>query len=116
MNNIFCVAVNQLEEFSIIGGDPEVLQFFYTYGTGDVLDLSSATAKWRLSYLGQPDYIIVEKQAEISGNSIIVKLETEDTASLSGKFIHQPVIVDYSGNEYVYQQGIITIIPKIQNF
>lgn len=115
-NNIFCIEVNQLSEFSMISGTQETLEFYFYYEDGTPLDLTSSTARWRLCYLGQQDYPVVDIEAEIfDGNGIVVQIPSEQTQNLQGKFIQQPVLVDYSGKEYIYQQGIITIIPKIQS-
>lgn len=114
-NNVFCIEVNQLQEFSIIGGTSETLQFFFYNSDGTPLDLESSTAKWRLCRLGQPNVTILDLDAEIfDNNGVVVQLQSSDTQNLSGKFIQQPVLIDFAGNEYVFQQGIITIIPKIQ--
>lgn len=114
-NKIFCIDVNQMAEFSMIGGTYETLEFYFYDSEGNPLDLESSTMKWRLCRLGQPDITLLEIEGEIfSGNGAVVEIQSQDTQNLYGKFIHQPVLIDYAGNEYVYQQGVITIIPKIQ--
>lgn len=114
-NGVFCIEVNQLGEFAMIAGDSETLEFSYFYKDGTPLDLSSSTARWRLCYVGQPDVAVLDLPGEIfGGNNFVVKLSISNTENLSGKFIQQPVLVDYKGDEYVYQQGVITIIPKIR--
>lgn len=114
-NNIFCSELNQLADFALIAGTPETLEFFFYMNDGTPIDLSQATAKWRLCYLGQYDYSVAEIAGEIfDGNGVVVKLTTADTANLSGKYIQQPVLIDVTGQEYIYQQGIVTILPKIQ--
>ena len=114
-NNIFCIEVNQMPEFAMIGGTYETLEFYFYEVDGTPIDLESSTVKWRLCRLGQPEITLLELNAELFGtNGAVVEIQSSDTENLYGKFIHQPVLIDYAGNEYVYQQGIITIIPKIQ--
>lgn len=114
-NSIFCIEVNQLSEFAMIAGTYQSLEFYFYYSDGTALDLSSSSAKWRLCRIGQQSNPVVDIPAEItSGNGVVVNLLSTYTQNLSGKYIQQPVLIDYQGNEYVYQQGIITIIPKIQ--
>ena len=71
-NNVFCIEVNQLQEFSIIGGTSETLQFFFYNSDGTPLDLESSTAKWRLCRLGQPNVTILDLDAEIFDNNGVV--------------------------------------------
>ena len=114
-NGIFCYEVNQLSEFAMIAGTSETLEFYYYYSDGTPFNLESSTARWRLCRVGQPDVAVLDLPGEIfGGNNFVVKLSSSDTANLSGKFIQQPVLVDYKGDEYVYQQGVITIIPQIR--
>lgn len=114
-NGIFCFEVNQLGEFALIAGTSETLEFYYYYSDGTPLDLESATAKWRLCRVGQPDVAVLDLPCDIfNGNGVVVKLDSVHTQNLSGKYIQQPVLIDYSGEEYVFQQGVITFIPKIK--
>ena len=114
-NGVFCIEVNQLGEFAMIAGDSETLEFSYFYKDGTPLDLSSSTARWRLCYVGQPDVAVFGLPGGIfGGNYFVVKLNKSSTGNLASKFIKPPVLVNHKGDEYVYQQGIITIIPKIR--
>lgn len=114
-NNIFCIDVNQLGEFAIVGGTTETLQFYFFDENNQPLDLTGSSGKWRMAPLGQPNHPVAEIDGEINGeNCLIIVLDGTFTENLSGKFIHQPIITAVNGKEYVYQQGVITIIPKIQ--
>lgn len=114
--SIGCINVNSLNEFSLIGGTNELLQFEVNYPNGDPVDLSSSTTQWTLSYLGDPDNAIITINGDIFEiNKFTVVLDGEYTKNLSGKFIQQPIITTFSGEEYRFSQGIITIIPRIQN-
>ena len=110
--------INSLEEFSFIGGTEFELAFNLYDDEGTPIDITTGTVTWTLCPYGQPDYAILTKNGSVSGtpiNRFTVTIETEDTKLLSGKFIHQPIFVDFSGSEFRPNQGVITIIPRIQN-
>lgn len=114
--SIGCITVNSLSEFSIIGGTACELIFTATYEDGEPVDLSSSTTKWTLSYMGDPDNAIATVNGEVYDvNKFIIKMSSDITKELSGKVVHQPILVDYDGNEYRLAQGLITIISRIQN-
>lgn len=117
---VYCSEVNQLTEFALISGSREILEFYFYYEDGTPLDLSSSTVKWRLSRMGEQDHPVLEKDGEIfeyQGEmcGATVALESTDTMNLSGKYIQQPILIDYQGQEYFPQQGIITFIPQIRS-
>lgn len=98
----------------MIAGTSDTLEYNFFYKDGSKVDLSSSTALLRICYLGQPSYAVAEIPGEISDeNKVVFRLSSKYTKKLSGKFIQQPTLIDYSGQEYIYQQGIITIIPRI---
>jgi len=110
--------INSLEEFSFIGGTEFEVTFNLYDEDGLEIDITTGTVTWTMSPLGQPDYAIVTKNGVVPGspiNRFTVTIETDDTKLLSGKFIHQAIFVDFSGSEFRPNQGIITIIPRIQN-
>jgi hypothetical protein len=79
-----------------------------------LLDLSGATIKWVISPFGQTNYTILQKTGVITGTgTFTVTLNSSDTASLSGKYIQQPVITDFLGNIFRPAQGTILILPRI---
>lgn len=111
--NIY-LSVNGLEEFSFIGGSEYVLEFNVFDENGAEVDITSATVSWKMSYYGQPDYAVLTKAGSITDtNSFEVVILSTDTQELSGKFIHQPIVVDFDGSEFRPSQGVITILPRI---
>lgn len=101
----------------MIAGTSDTLEYNFFYKDGSKVDLSSSTALLRICYLGQPNYSVAEIPGEISDeNKVVFKISSKYTKKLSGKFIQQPTLIDYSGQEYIYQQGIITIIPRISSY
>lgn len=111
---ITCVKINTLPEFELIAGTKLTLEFECFHEDGEPIDLSSATASWTFSYLGQPDYAIKTIPGEIFDvNKFVIPITNDITEGLSGKFVHQAIITDYAENEYRPAQGIFTIIPKI---
>ena len=110
-----CITVNDLEEFAFIGGTKYELTFDVYDSASAAIDLSTSTATWVLSPYGNPQYAALTKTGVLSGspvNRVIFTVESADTETLSGKYTHQPVIVDFTGDEFRPSQGIVTIIPR----
>lgn len=106
--------INTLEEISFIAGSEYVLEFNVYDENGSPVNISSSTVTWDMCYYGQPDYAVLSKTGSITDTSKFeVVLLTADTTGISGKFIHQPVIIDFDGSEFRPAQGVITIIPRI---
>ena len=115
MRNVYS-NLNTLDEISFIGGTYYILEFNVFDENGDPIDISSATPTWLLCYYGQPDYAVVAKSGSITGtNTFEVIIDTADTENLSGKFLQQPTITDFDGTSYIPAQGVVTILPKINN-
>ena len=108
--------MNSLEEIMFIGGSEYTINIG-VYDENEIpIDIGSATCSWTMAYYGQPDTAILTKSGTITGlNTFKILLSGADTISLSGKFVHQPIIVDYNGSIFRPAQGIITIIPRIKN-
>lgn len=113
MRNIY-LDVNSLEEISFIGGSEYVLEFVVYDSDGNPLDISSSTVSWKMSYYGRPDYAVLEKDGIITDtNTFEITITSSDSQDISGKFVHQPIIIDFDGSEFRPSQGVITIIPRI---
>ena len=107
--------INQLEEFSFVGGNDYYLDFT-AYGSDGYtpMDLGGATVYWVLAPYGQPDYRVAQLTASITGtNTFRVEIPSATSAPLSGKYTHQPVIISFGGKEYRPCQGIVLIMPQI---
>jgi len=111
-----CIVINGLEETSFIAGNKYTFNFDI-YDNNEVsLNMDSSTFKWRMAYYNFPTIAILEKTgiyADTPNNRFTITLEKTDTENLSGKFIHQPAVIDIAGTEYKLTQGIITIIGGI---
>jgi len=107
--------LNCLEEFSFIAGNSYTLEFEVFEENGITpLDLGGATIDWVLSPYGQTDYTVLHVVGTITGaNTFEVELSHINTETLSGKYIQQPVITAFSGEEYRPAQGVILILPEI---
>lgn len=105
--------INSLEEFSFIAGTPFTLYFtVYEQDGTTLLDMGGGTFKWVLSPYGQ-NYNVLDVEGTITDvGKANVQLETADTELLSGKYIHQPVIISFSGEKYRPSQGVVLIIPR----
>lgn len=107
--------INSLEDDVFIAGTTKTLVFtVYDTTTGALLDLAGSTITWVLGYYAQPDLYLLVKSGTVTGSGeFTISLTPSDTQGLSGKFIHQPQIIDSTGDEFRPAQGIITIIPAI---
>lgn len=105
--------INSLTEFGFIAGTEYTLNYnVYEEDGITPLDMGGATFKWVLSRYGQNENIL-EKTGSITGiGTATVSLSAEDTELLSGKYIQQPVIISFGGEEYRPGQGVILIIPR----
>lgn len=107
--------INSLEEFSFIAGSSYTVYFTVYQDDGVTpMDLGGATVYWVLSPYGQPDYTSLQILGIITGtNTFNFTVTTDMTKELSGKYIHQPLIISFGGDEYRPAQGLLTIIPRI---
>lgn len=107
--------LNSLVEFSFIAGTEFKLEFFVYESDGITpVDLGGATIKWVLCPYGQPDYAILEINGAITDtNKFEVEILSTLSQTLSGKYLQQPVLIDFDGVEYRPAQGVITILPRI---
>jgi hypothetical protein len=108
--------INTLGELSFIGGTYQELIFDVYDASGSPIDVSSYTFDWYLSPFGQPDVVSVIKTGTSASSSgyvyrFVVALNSEDTATLSGKYIQQPVLTTAPGYEFRLAQGYINVIP-----
>ena len=103
--------INSLGDVFFIGGSEYILEFKVYNQAGDEANLSGATCSWKMSPFGDPDTVTLTYSGTVTGANIFqVTLLSADTLALSGKYIHQPIVVD-GGKSYRSQQGIINIIP-----
>lgn len=107
--------LNSLKEFSFIAGTEYTLEFTVWEDDGVTpLDLAGATINWYLCPYGQPDYTALHLTGTITGTSTFkVVIPSASSISLSGKYIHQPVITSFAGSIYRPAQGVILILDGI---
>jgi hypothetical protein len=103
-----------LPEAIMLAGEERTLYFTVLDEDGSSVSLNSATATWRLAdYIDQSQAVLIKTGTVVSGNVWSVELLYADTAELSGKFIHQPIVIEADGKIHPTQQGILTIMPLI---
>jgi hypothetical protein len=116
MNNSYRVysQINALPEFGFIAGTTYTLYFnVYEENGVNPLDMGGATFRWVLTRYGLSESVL-EVEGSITGiGTAEVQLTTNDTKNLSGKFIHQPVIISFTGEEYRPSQGTLIIAPRV---
>jgi len=106
--------INALEEITFIGGTEYTIEFIVREESGAYANLSGSTCSWKMCPYGEPDNVILSYNGNITGSyTFEVTIPSADTLTLSGKFLHQPIIDDGLA-EYRSQQGIINISPAIQ--
>lgn len=114
-SNIY-TQVNSMEDVFFIGGNPFTFDFTVYDSENTLVNLTGATVLATLARYGSPDYALVTETGTVTGmGTFSVTLTTDDTKYLSGKFVIQPVVIDFKGTENRPAQGIVTIIPRIQN-
>lgn len=100
--------LNVLEPFSFIGGTEYYLDYTIYDDDGITpIDIAAGSAKLIVFRYGYPNVIVIERAGVLSATTgrFDVTLQKTDTISLSGKFIQQPVYVDFYGKEFRLGQG-----------
>lgn len=109
--------LNSLPSFSFIAGTEYYLDYtIYDEDGVTPVDISAGSAKLIIFRYGRPDVVILEKTGVLSVTTgrFDVTLLADDTISLSGKFIQQPVYTDFYGKEFRLGQGEFVILPAGQ--
>ncbi len=109
--------LNTLCEFNMIAGTEYILDYTVYEEDGVTLfDLTGCSAYLLLCPYGNFALKVAQKSANVTGMSTFeVKLETDDTLGLAGKYIQQPLIIDADGNSFYPSQGVILIQNRIPN-
>lgn len=107
--------INTLTEFSFIAGTTYTLEFAVVDDGNMPVDLGAATCSWNMAYFSNPTETVLTKSGTVFGagnSSFRIELDTVDTEDFYGKFVHQPIVVDFEGKEYRLDQGLIYIIQR----
>jgi len=115
MTNFASLTVNDLDQFSFIGGTEQSLSFTVVDSAGSSVDLRTATCTVVFSPYGQNNYAamtITGSVVDATPNTFTATLTGSSTETLSGKYTMQPCIVDVSGKEYRPSQGIVLITGR----
>jgi hypothetical protein len=104
-----------LSEITFIGGSYRELAFDVFNTSGSPINLHTMqSCKWILSPFGKPETATLLKDGVIDpiiNNRFWVYLLSSDTASLSGKYVQQPIVVASTDYEFRLGQGYLNIIP-----
>lgn len=109
--------INNLEEIVTIAGNEWIFTFRANDESGQPVDLSSTQCGWYLCEYGDPNKSILYKSGVVSAeetNEFTVKLTSAETEKLNGRYIHQPVVVDFNGSTFRPAQGSIVFAPAIK--
>lgn len=106
--------INSLEETTFIAGNDFTLSYaVYEEDGVTPMDLGGASVYCMISPYGQPEYSEVQIAALITGaNTFEAEITSVMSKDLSGIYIHQPVILAFSGSEYRPAQGLLNILPQ----
>jgi len=108
------ISTNCLSEITFIAGTYKELVFDVYDNGGRAINMGAFTCEWYMSPFGQPSVISASANGVYqSDNRFIVYLDSTVTSGLSGKYVHQPVIIGNPGYEYRPAQGHINIVPAI---
>lgn len=108
---------SQLPEKSYTSSTYNELSFDIYDENGNALNVSWLTFVWKLCPFGSPTTISLSKTGIYRDdlgltNRFTVYLYNSDTASLSGKYIQQPILSGFSEDyEFRLGQGYINFIP-----
>lgn len=106
--------INALGEFQFTAGTDFNLTFTVYDEDGVTLqNIGGATTYVTFSPFGQSYNILQKSGSLIDDYSFEVNLLPADTESLSGKYIVQPVIQSFYGQQYRPSQAIVLINPAI---
>jgi hypothetical protein len=109
--------VYALGDYFFVSGSTQELFFNCYDDTGAILNITGATCSLKVSPLGQPSVESLNKSGTITDaiNGIFkVELLASDTLGwVGGKYVLQPIIVDFSGKTFKPSQGIWTIVEGI---
>lgn len=105
------------QNFVMYAGDTKNLVITVTDISGAIINLTGAIVKWKLTYSNGTIY----KDTTGGGVTITspttgvftVKLNSIDTSSLSGNFLHGAELIDSSGNVSTILAGIASINTAI---
>ena len=107
-----------MSEIKFTANSLQILKFEISSLTSVPLDQETiSTVTWRMSKFGTYDAVLEKTTLDgitVSGSTITVILNGEDTINLHGIFRHQLTIVDVDLNRYVIDEGKITIGRYIQ--
>jgi len=114
MSYVSFQTINSLEEISFIGGSTYTIIFDIYDENNLPVDSVLSSLTWKMFYYGQPNIVALTKSGIYSPlNRFTVTLTSADTQNLSGKFLHQAIITDYSGAIYKPAQGTILIVSGV---
>lgn len=104
-----------LDDVLFIGGSTKSFFFKVFDNNGLPLDLNGATCTWKLRRYGDfGESALLTKTGIITAtNEFKILLTSDDTINLVGKFVQQPIVIDFSGKKYYPCQGLITIDAAI---
>lgn len=105
-----------LPEISFIGGTDKTFTFTPYQSDGTTyISVIGATISWQLCPYGEYNITLLEKTGTvIDSHTFTVVIDAADTLYLSGKYVQQILVTDFTGKLFKPAQGIVIILPAIQ--
>lgn len=112
------LSIFNIPEISIIGGTYKKLNFYVYDAAKNPIDISSFTFDWKMCPYGRPEIVSLSKTGVydttfLDKNRFYVEIFSTETISMSGKYVHQPIIKALTGFEFRMAQGYIIVLPAI---
>ena len=110
-----CDDITSLSDTTFIAGSTQYFEYtIYNSLTGALIDISDLTLRFTLnSAYGQSNFEpVVITATKKDSHTFRVELPKADTLDLKGFYIQQPVLIDYSGDEFKPAQGSMIILQS----
>jgi hypothetical protein len=109
--------INSLSETLFIAGNEITLEFAVYDEGNQPVNLLSTQCSWAMCQIGDPNHAVLTKDGTINAedeHKFTVKLTSSETLNLSGRYLHQPIVVDLNGSVFRPAQGHIIVVPAIK--
>jgi hypothetical protein len=112
-----CFTAMDLEPIAEIAGNPLELTF-NIFESGSAIDLTGSNCSYKLSPYGQSGYVALDVPGVLSGSSFpnqFIVSTGSLTQPLEGKYVGQPCIIDFTGQEFRPSQGTVVLYARNSN-
>lgn len=106
--------MSKTQNFAMVSGDDKTLSVSCVDNNGDAVTVTGGSASYEIAtsvHASTPSISKTSTAGEItlSGSTITITLEPDDTADLDGEYYHELQVTDASGNVYTGFSGTVII-------